>query len=815
MYLDFFGLDKSPFRITPDTQLFFEGCDRGNCLLALCYTVSHEEGITKVVGEVGTGKTMLCRILPLKAENNIDWVYLAHPNLSPSEVLAAIARELGIKPEANSDKSRLTTQIQEQLIQRHSRNRRVVVLVDEAQAMSLESLEEIRLLSNLETDEHKLLQIVLFGQPELDAKLSLPQIRQLRERITHNIQLQPFPLDDLQDYLNFRLRAVGYRGPDLFSSEVTKSILKYSRGLVRRINIIADHVLLAAYVNNRHRVTVADVKNAAREQNYYVPYYRKFLPTRANASLMQLVLLLVMFTGGCSVHQQPDRFETDTRHLNVEKTPTSSQNQNDIPKPVTGIPPSLPPPSNEMNESKHTVVVHDVPVKELLFSLTRDARLNLDIDNNIDAHVTLNAVNQPLSSLLERISELAELRYELRDNNLIIRKDTPFLRSYRIDYLNMDRTSSSRVSVSTQIASTGQGAGAESSGGGGADNSSDTAVQNSSTHNFWQSLQINIAAIIGSPITDRADGGQLAMHPDILFNRESGVLAVRATSVQHREIQDFLSEVSFSSQRQVLIEATIVEVTLSDRYQAGIDWTLLQTNSSGQTEFVGTQFLTDNALIDPVFSVTHIGDDLTATLKALSTFGDISVMSSPKIMALNNQTALLKVVDNLVYFTVDVTVENGTQGSPTLYTYETDINTVPIGFVMSVTPYISEFDNVTLNIRPTISRVIGQERDPNPALAAADVVSEIPVIQVREVESILKIPNGEIAVIGGLMQDEQDNNNSSVPMISRIPFVGKLFSYEDKLVKKSELVILIKPVVIKSRQDLSISSRSPGSEIFR
>ena len=527
------------------------------------------------------------------------------------------------------------------------------------------------------------------------------------------------------------------------------------------------------------------------------------------------LLLMAITIGACSVQQQANRFEADARHLNLANSQTINQAQSAIPKPVTGVPPSLPPPSKEMNESRHTVVVHDVPVKELLFSLTRDAELNLDIDNSIDARVTLNAVNQPLSALLERISELADLRYELRHNNLIIRKDAPFLRSYRIDYLNMDRTSSSRVSVSTQIASTGQGAGAENAGGGGSDNSSDTAVENSSTHNFWQSLQINIAAILGSPLTDRPPGGQLAMHPDILFNRESGVLAVRATSAQHREIQNFLSEVMFSSQRQVLIEATIVEVTLSDRYQAGIDWNLLKNDSIGNPELIVSQSLVDSNLNDPVFSITSIGQDLTATLSALNSFGDVSVMSSPKIMALNNQTALLKVVDNLVYFTVDVTVENGSQGSPTLYTYETEIKTVPIGFVMSVTPYINEFGYVTLNIRPTISRVIGQARDPNPALTQGSVVSEIPVIQVREVESILKIPDGEIAVIGGLMQDEKDNSDRSVPAISKFPILGKLFSYEDKKVKKSELVIFIKPVVIKSKQDFNISSRSPGTDTLR
>ncbi len=291
MYLEFFGLSKPPFRITPDTQLFFEGCDRGNCLLALCYAVRNEEGITKVVGEVGTGKTMLCRILPLNADDNIDWVYLAHPNLSPIEVLTTIARELGVETGNRCDKSQLTAHIHEQLIQRHSQDRRVVVLVDEAQAMSIETLEEIRLLSNLETDEHKLLQIVLFGQPELDVKLALPQIRQLRERITQNIHLQPFPLNDVRDYLNFRLRAVGYCGPDLFSREVTKHILKYSRGLVRRINIIADHALLAAYVSNRHEIKVSDVKNSAREQNYYQPFYKKVLPRRPAASVLQIISL--------------------------------------------------------------------------------------------------------------------------------------------------------------------------------------------------------------------------------------------------------------------------------------------------------------------------------------------------------------------------------------------------------------------------------------------------------------------------------------------------------------------------------------------
>lgn len=265
MYLDFYGLKKSPFSITPDTQIFFEGRQRGDNLTGLCYTVANAEGITKVVGEVGTGKTMLCRMLPLKAPQNVDWVYLAHPNLCPLEVLAAIARELGGRPKANADKSQLTTAIHKKLIERHAKGRRVVVLVDEAQAMSLESLEEIRLLSNLETDEHKLLQIVLFGQPELDMKMAKEEIRQLKERVVHHIYLLPFGASEVRAYLNFRMRACGYKGPDIFTESISSLIEYYSKGLVRRVNILADKALLAAYVSDRYDVRIEDIQFAARE----------------------------------------------------------------------------------------------------------------------------------------------------------------------------------------------------------------------------------------------------------------------------------------------------------------------------------------------------------------------------------------------------------------------------------------------------------------------------------------------------------------------------------------------------------------------
>lgn len=268
MYLDFFGLDKPPFRITPDTHLFFEGCDRGAILQALRFAIQHGEGITKVVGEVGSGKTMLCRMLPHSLDATVDWVYLAHPRLEPEQMLQELARELDIPLTLNSDKLTVMRELQASLLKRHAQNRQVVVLVEEAQEMPLSTLEELRLLSNLETDEYKLLQIVLFGQPELDENLSGRKIRQLRERITHSVYLDPLQAPEIQAYMNFRMRACGYSGPDLFDEAVAVAVQTFSHGLIRRINILGDKALLAAFAGDRAAVHVKDVELAARDSQY-------------------------------------------------------------------------------------------------------------------------------------------------------------------------------------------------------------------------------------------------------------------------------------------------------------------------------------------------------------------------------------------------------------------------------------------------------------------------------------------------------------------------------------------------------------------
>ena len=265
MYLDHFGLSEAPFRITPHTDFFFDGANRGATLDALIYAVTHDEGIVKVSGEVGSGKTMLCRVLMERLPETVTIIYLANPSLSRDDILYAISDELRLDVPDSARNSVVMRSLQEHLIKSFSEGRQVVVLIDEAHAMPVETLEEIRLLSNLETNRNKLLQLVLFGQPELNDILARPDMRQLKERITHNFGLEPLVRDDINHYLDFRMRAAGYRGPSVFSAPALKMIEQSSLGLTRRINILADKSLLAAFSAGSHQIGPKEIKAAIRD----------------------------------------------------------------------------------------------------------------------------------------------------------------------------------------------------------------------------------------------------------------------------------------------------------------------------------------------------------------------------------------------------------------------------------------------------------------------------------------------------------------------------------------------------------------------
>jgi type II secretory pathway predicted ATPase ExeA len=289
LYLEHFGLSEPPFRITPHTDFFFDGADRGATLEALIYAVLHDEGIVKVSGEVGSGKTMLCRVLMERLPPHVASIYLATPSLGRDEILHAIADELDLtlSPERRSVALR---ELQEHLIALYGAGRRVVILIDEAHAMPEDTLEQVRLLSNLESSRHKLLQIVLFGQPELDETLSKPDLRQLRDRITHAFRMRPLAGTEVGKYLSFRMRAAGYRGPDVFSTRALRMIARASGGLTRRINILADKALLAAYTENTHAITHRHVRAAIADSEFVAPAKRRPALYVAAAALAGLAI---------------------------------------------------------------------------------------------------------------------------------------------------------------------------------------------------------------------------------------------------------------------------------------------------------------------------------------------------------------------------------------------------------------------------------------------------------------------------------------------------------------------------------------------
>ncbi|NOS94900.1 MAG: AAA family ATPase [Methylotenera sp.] len=293
MYSPHFGLKQPPFKITPNTDFFFSGGNRGAVLDALVYAITNGEGIIKVVGEVGSGKTMLCRMLQTILPEQIESIYLANPSVAPEDVLHAIAFELQLKLPKNADRLKVMQALQAHLLSRHAQGRQVVIFVEEAQGMPLATLEEVRLLSNLETKQDKLLQIVLFGQPELDDNLNQTHIRQLRERITHSFHLGPLQTKDIGEYLIFRLRAAGYHGPHLFSEAAIKKLSKAAQGLVRRVNILADKALLAAFADNVFQVTPKHVSAAIQDSEFGA----KAKPVKKLLLLGALILLMLGAVG--------------------------------------------------------------------------------------------------------------------------------------------------------------------------------------------------------------------------------------------------------------------------------------------------------------------------------------------------------------------------------------------------------------------------------------------------------------------------------------------------------------------------------------
>jgi len=304
MYCDFFGLNTAPFRVTPDTSLFYAGGEREALLNAIVYAISHGDGMVKVVGEVGSGKTMLTRMLEKNLPDTVTIIYLPNPSLAAKDLVFAIGHELGLELDSGVENGKGQTKthalvaIQKKLLEIHASNQRVVVFIDEAQCMPLDTLEELRLLTNLETETDKLLQLVLFGQPELDEHLSHPSVRQIKERIIHNLYLKPFTPAEVAEYLAFRLHKAGYNGSPLFSPSALKALTKYSDGLPRRLSILADKSMLAGYANQLSTISAKEVRTAYGDNEPNTQYSVTKWPIALGPTILGVVALIAILSIG-------------------------------------------------------------------------------------------------------------------------------------------------------------------------------------------------------------------------------------------------------------------------------------------------------------------------------------------------------------------------------------------------------------------------------------------------------------------------------------------------------------------------------------
>jgi MSHA biogenesis protein MshL len=534
--------------------------------------------------------------------------------------------------------------------------------------------------------------------------------------------------------------------------------------------------------------------------------------------------LLAAFVAGCG-HTPPKPAATHIRAPEVRA-------EADIPPPVQ-ISPILPKPKPAARPETYSVVVNNVRVQELLFALARDARLNVDIHADVTGTVTLNAIDQTLPQLLSRIARQVDMRYEIQGDNLVVMRDSPYLRTYKIDYLSASRNVKMQSTASTQFGTGGTATTPTTTTTTGGTAQIDVIAENK----LWESLTQNVkdilretdkvipagtqlaqaapvAAAPGLPGAQSAQPQAFGIPPQptatyheaasVIGNRESGVLYVRASAKQHERIQEFLDQVLAGAKRQVLIEATVAEVQLRNEYQRGIEWARLRPStgfSLSQPAVPPTTSLTPGFSLTPfTLGYANAARNFTSTLSLLEQFGDVRVLSSPRLSVLNNQTAILRVTRDIIYFTLTpsttpVTVAGGTAVVAASFT--TTPNIAAEGFMMAVLPQINDADAVVLNVRPTIRRRVDSVRDPNPALQGQNTQNDIPVFETREFDSILRLQNGEIAVLAGLMQDFVQNNESGIPGVRSLPLIGELLTNRADLSAKTELVIFLRATVIR------------------
>ncbi|MCB1531505.1 MAG: type II and III secretion system family protein [Alphaproteobacteria bacterium] len=502
-------------------------------------------------------------------------------------------------------------------------------------------------------------------------------------------------------------------------------------------------------------------------------------------------------------------------------------------------------------------VNQSVPLRDVLFELAEQADYDLELDPNIRGSIIFTARERPFDQVIERISDMAGLRYSFKDDVLRVELDTPYNKTYKIDYLSYIRSNAGSVRNDIAVVS-----------GDGADTGSSFQADSKSEADFWGELEANLAQILGGtnaaglrtnndpritatetnpdvqavapssdgsvqvqppqailrvdslPIDDQGSGNNAsapAVRPSsFAVNKQSGLVTVYASERQHEEVAEYLRILERAASAQVLIEAKILEVTLNDEYSTGIDWRAIGSEFSigyvsqgfdGLVNTFSSPVAPSNTSVatDSNFVMGYAGNDAQAIIQAISGFGTVRALASPRMTVLNNQSAVLNVATNQVFFEIDI---DTTQTDTSVQTdIQSSIRNVPEGILVNVQPSINlDKGTVALAVRPTITQVTNEVEDPavqyiTAAASITGVQSLVPELNVQEIDSVIQVRSGQPVVMGGLLQDRIAGSEEGVPVLNEVPMVGSLFKQHNDLVKKTELVIFLKATILDNPSD--------------
>lgn len=440
-----------------------------------------------------------------------------------------------------------------------------------------------------------------------------------------------------------------------------------------------------------------------------------------------------------------------------------------------------------------------LPVEDVLMELVKQTQVSLVMDPLLSGIVMIQAHKKPFIHVVRQICDMANLRYKIKSGILYIEPDTPYLKSYPLQFLNLMRQNESKISVATDVFSSMHYSKNGKHGAGNIDNGSNTLLKGQSKTNFWEELELNLSMILGE--TGQKSDASYTIH------RQAGILTVKASQKTHDQVKTYLDLLTENTTAQVLIEAKIVEVTLKDEFKSGINWHSIRTDFNLNAPLgdivVPGMFNPALAPVRDVISLGATGRNLTTIASLLSRFGTVRTLSNPRITVSNNQPAVLKVATNQVFFQVQYNRELGNDNRPETERASSLIQTVPIGLVMVVQPSINtQAGKITLNLRPTISRVTSFKEDPAVGVLTNNTrTSKIPEIQVRELDSVLNVTDGEVIVMGGLMEERSDNESSGVPDAKNIPLLGSFLKSKSDTRTVTELVILLRVSILNAPSD--------------